>query len=83
MPFKSVILSPAEAIPIIMDRSRSPVVAIDTEFDGSVPTCRAPLHGVSIAGGTPEAGFVGAFWPFRKDMQEAQPWQVLRDTVVV
>lgn len=61
------IVTPQEAIQYLLNRERSgPIVSLDTEFDASVPTCRAPLHGMSMAGGTPATGYQGAFWSFRQ-----------------
>jgi DNA polymerase I-like protein with 3'-5' exonuclease and polymerase domains len=76
------ILTPEEAIPLLLDRRISPVVSLDTEFDttGNTPTCRAPLRGLSMAGGMP-GSFFGTFWPFGPD-GEHTPWEVLRDRVL-
>jgi DNA polymerase I-like protein with 3'-5' exonuclease and polymerase domains len=74
--------TPEEVVPILLDKRRSPVVSLDTEFDSSVPTCRAPLHGLSMAGGTPEEGIVGCFWPYEKGY-ERQPWSYVRDQVLI
>lgn len=74
-------MAPEECVPILLDRTRSPVVAIDTEFDGSRPPSQADLHGVSIAGGTPETGLVGTYWHFGGD-GDTWPWAMLRDRVL-
>lgn len=77
------ILKPDEAIPLLLDKRISPVISIDTEFDTSnAPTCRAPLRGVSIGGGTPETGFFSAFWPYGPG-GEVTPWAALRDRVLI
>lgn len=78
------ILTPEECIPILLDRNRSPVIALDTEFEtrnGEVPTCHAPLRGLSLAGGTPATGIVGAFWSFGP-RGETTPFPELRDRVL-
>jgi len=78
-------LPPELAVPIILDRARSPVVAFDTEFDSDVtglPPCQAGLTGLSIAGGTPEEGMVGTFWHFGNSA-ETWPWALLREKVLL
>lgn len=75
------IAPPSEAVPIIMDAARSPVVGLDTEFADDVPVCRAPLHGLSLAGGSPEDEVVGCFFPYQG--HEVAPWAWLRDRVLV
>ena len=59
------VLSIAEAVPLLLDKNISPVVALDTEFD--IET--GALHGLSMAGGTPERGFFGCFWSFEHPYQ--------------
>lgn len=75
-------LEPAEAVPLLLDRSRSPVVALDTEFEEGKPPCQADLYGVSLAGGTPETGLVGTYWHFGGD-GDTWPWEMLRDKVLL
>lgn len=75
------IAPPSEAVPIIMDAARSPVVGLDTEFADDVPVCRAPLHGLSLAGGSPADEVVGCFFPYQG--HEVAPWAWLRDRVLV
>lgn len=78
-------LPPEQAVPIILDRARSPVVAWDTEFDADVtglPPCRAGLTGLSIAGGNPKDGFVGTFWHFG-NAAETWPWALLLERVLL
>ena len=69
------VLSVEEAIPLLLDRNVSPVVACDTEFgeDG--------MHGLSLAGGTPETGLFGCFWSFDPRYQQA-PWDSLLRRVI-
>jgi len=77
------ILHPDEAVPLLLDPARSPAVALDTEFDTSAkPTCQAPLTGLSLAGGTPDAGIFCTFWPFFNG-QEIHPWGYLRDEILL
>lgn len=76
------IASPEEVVPILLDKARSPVVSLDTEFDATISTCRAPMHGLSMAGGTPETGIIGCFWPYEKGY-ERQAWSFVRDRVLV
>ena len=80
LPRNMRILPPREAIPIIMDRTRSPVVSLDTEYDSSKPVCQADLRGLSLAGGNPRDGFVGTFFSF--DGFGDIPWEYLRDKVL-
>jgi DNA polymerase-1 len=72
------ILSPAEATPLLLDRSISPVVSFDSEWD--IETGR--LKGVSMAGGTPERGIFGCFWSFDPRFQAVE-WDTYFRTVVV
>lgn len=74
-------LEPAEAVPLLLDRDRSPVVALDTEYEEGRPPCQADLYGVSVAGGTPETGFVGTYWHFGGD-GDTWPWEMVRDKVL-
>jgi len=60
------ILPPEEVIPLLLDRERSPVVAIDTEFEEGVPPSRAALRAISFAGGTPSSGFFGCAFVFEQ-----------------
>jgi DNA polymerase I-like protein with 3'-5' exonuclease and polymerase domains len=60
------ILPPEEAVPLLLDRERSPVVAIDTEFEEGVPPSRASLRAISFAGGTPETGFFACAFVFEQ-----------------
>ena len=80
------ILDPREAVEYLLDPARSgPVLSLDTEFDnqgGSVPTCRATITGLSMAGGTPETGFQGAFWSFRPGRATVD-WRYLLDRVLL
>jgi len=79
-------IPPEEAAPLLLDRSVSPVVAFDTEFDtdeSGLPTCRAGLTGLSMAGGTPGDGIFGTFWHFGGRFgAETWPWDVLRERVL-
>jgi len=78
------VLTPDEAIPLLLDSTVSPVVAMDTEFDTSEgkPTCHAPLHGISFAGGTPETGIFCTFWPYING-SEIHPWSYVRENVLL
>jgi len=71
------VLTIEEATPLLLDRSLSPVVSLDTEFD----IATGALHGVSIAGGTPEAGFFGCFWSF-VDPYIQVPYSTFFETVI-
>jgi DNA polymerase I-like protein with 3'-5' exonuclease and polymerase domains len=79
------ILDSKDAIEYLLNPARSgPVVALDTEFDTSgdtIPTCQAKLTGLSMAGGTPETGFQGAFWSY-KEGRITQEWGYLRDKLI-
>lgn len=78
------VLPPAEAIPLLLDRTRSPVVAIDTEFEEGVPPSRAALRAVSIAGGTPSTGFFGCAFIFEQQFSKLckYDWRWLFDRVL-
>jgi|CXWL01.1.fsa_nt_gi DNA polymerase I-like protein with 3'-5' exonuclease and polymerase domains len=76
------ILSPEQAIPLLLDKAISPVVGLDTEFEPTNGTSTAPLRGISLAGGTPERGFFGAFWPYGPGSPEVMPWGTFRDRVL-
>lgn len=77
------ILDPDEAVPLLLNPSISPVVALDTEFevDDGAPTCRAPMRGLSMAGGNPRDGIFCTFWPYI-DGRQVHPWGYLRDEVI-
>ena len=78
------ILHPKDAIPRLLDFAETPIFAMDTEFktgEGS-PVSRAPITGLSIAGGTPEIGYFGTFWPFKKG-HTIHEWGYLRDKVLL
>jgi DNA polymerase-1 len=72
------ILSPAEAVPLLLDRRISPVVALDTEWD----TESGRFKGLSMAGGTPETGVFGCFWSFEKEYQTIE-WDTFLHTVIL
>lgn len=72
------IMTPEEAIPYLLDPRLSPVVALDTEYDVE----DGSLHGLSMAGGTPETGFFGCFWSFVEPYCR-MPWEVFFNTVLV
>ena len=72
------ILTVEDAIPLLLDRSISPVVSLDTEWDIETGN----LRGMSMAGGTPETGFFGCFWSFEQPYQQ-MPWAVVFSTVIV
>lgn len=77
------IIPPFEALPMLLDRARSPVVALDTEFDANFPACRTSLHGVSLAGGTLETGYFGTFFPYGGAAgKEIVPWSWLKDRLL-
>jgi DNA polymerase I-like protein with 3'-5' exonuclease and polymerase domains len=83
MPPLMRIMAPSEAVPILLDSKASPIIALDTEFEGDAGgPSKAALHGVSLAGGTPETGLVGCFYPFGQGIEVA-PWTVLRDRVLL
>lgn len=78
------ILTPAEAIPLLLDGKISPIVSLDTEFGErgkDVPACRARLNGMSLGGGTPETGHFATFFPF-DNSSNMVPWAQVRDRVI-
>lgn len=81
LPKNMTILPPKKAIPILLDRQRSPVVSFDTEFDASRPTCQADLRGLSLASGNRLDGYIGTFFSFANGLEEF-PWTYVRDRVL-
>jgi DNA polymerase I-like protein with 3'-5' exonuclease and polymerase domains len=80
--FKGDVMTPEQALPIIMDRRRSPVVALDTEFKGEgIGPAKAQLTGLSLAGGNPSDGLVACFWPFGPNERTSFIW--LKDNALV
>jgi len=75
-------LTTEEAIPLLLDRKLSPVVALDTEFDYEDGPFPGRLRGLSLAGGTPEDGFFGCFWSF-EDPYMTTPWETFLRTVLI
>ena len=60
------VLSIEEAIPLLLNKQVSSVVALDTEFNPET----GALHGLSMAGGNPHYGFFGCFWSFQEEYQQ-------------
>jgi len=79
------ILSPEECLPLLLDRDRSPVVAIDTEFEEGVPPSRAALRAISFAGGTPSSGFFGCAIVFEQRFSRltSYDWRWTLDRLVL
>lgn len=71
-------------MPLLLDRVRSPVVAIDTEFEENVPPSRAALRALSIAGGTPETGLFATAFVFEQQFSRfaKYDWRWLFDRVL-
>jgi DNA polymerase I-like protein with 3'-5' exonuclease and polymerase domains len=76
------ILPPRDAIALFQDPKASPIVALDTEYDASRPTCRTDMRGLSLATGRPGEGFKGTFFAFGAGGKETVPWAFLRDRVL-
>lgn len=81
LPKNMRILPPEEAIPILLDPERSPVIAFDTEFDGSRPVSQADMRGFSLASGNQKDGYVGTFFSFEHGSTK-YPWTYVRDKVL-
>jgi len=78
------VLTPEEAVPLLLDRVRSPVIAIDTEFEEGVPPSRAALRAISFAGGTPETGLFATAFVFEQQFSRFAnyDWRWLFDRLI-
>ena len=73
------VLNTETALPLIL---ASDVIALDTEFDGSVPPSQTDLHWVSLAGGEP-GSIVCAAWCFQVGNAWSHDWSWFFDRVIV
>ena len=78
------VLLPEVAVPLLLDRARSPVVSLDTEFEEGVHPSRAALRAVSLAGGTPETGLFATAFVFEQQFSRFSKynWRWLFDRVL-